>query len=903
MLRWMHKSKGAISVFLCLILLPTYFLEGLVIDSARIYGAKTFVSEAGQLTMNAALSDYDEALNDAYGLIAMSDTAEELQANLVTYFKNTLDASGIDYETVNNVVHQLTGNSGTKHAPISFENISASDIQITNASETQIYQPQVMRQQILEYMKFRGPAMMAKYGVFDRITDGEFERLSKQKAASEAQLQFENKLDDLQADYEELKKELDAQSKTVNKYDRKTINETLADGRKLYQKSLAYYAIIYARCAKAKSYAEDLGDAVKPAMEQFVRNASKITEMDPGDDLGKAGDALVEMFDIYEYLKDHDGKVQEMANSDDDEDVRLYENYVEANKTREETFAEIPDKIDMITIAVSSEILPIEEESKVQMETYKQTLERLEALKEKYAELKDDYHAWGDKIAAIPDSKTGQDTTKADMEQYRTENYQVFEDSPDNIIDALYEKVKNNGEFYEKTYKIVSNLKFCGHKISEWTDYTTYTNAAGDYIAKTGVESRSVEFFFKQWTTSGEYEVPEGLDVITIDDDAFYLQVQQYCADDGTQQEEEGKQANADVGTIVDELWELFTTSDITSSMGDNVPTSWLSQQGISSGQEGTFSETNMDVSDKDNRKSLTDAFTSTDQADSEMAQLATIGGYLNAKSADVMENLYLTEYMLDMFSNYTSNKTYEAQGAGMKYVTIADPKSLSGVSLKDNQLYRAEAEYIIWGHKDAATNVRIAKSLMFAIQLTGNMISGLTNSELGLQCSEIALMFLGGYFTHKAIKAVLMIVCILAETTKDLDALCKGGKVLLYKNQAQWNVYPLEIVSDMADGELANPTSNSPAALSYRDYLWIFAILHILNDNNKYKMLARTGDLIEVNRIKKNQKSIQNMFTMIQMEATVTPRTTFMPKIPAYTGSSIEWKPFEIHYVGAMGE
>ena len=63
---FMGKNRGAISVFLALILLPMLIFSGIVVDVSRLYAAKTVVSGAGDLTMNAALSRYDKKLKDEY---------------------------------------------------------------------------------------------------------------------------------------------------------------------------------------------------------------------------------------------------------------------------------------------------------------------------------------------------------------------------------------------------------------------------------------------------------------------------------------------------------------------------------------------------------------------------------------------------------------------------------------------------------------------------------------------------------------------------------------------------------------------------------------------------------------------------------------------------------------------
>ena len=77
--KFFRKTKGAISIFLVLIMLPMFTCAGLIVDGARISAARTSVTGAGDLAMNAALSEYDEILKDVYGLFAMYVTTEELE--------------------------------------------------------------------------------------------------------------------------------------------------------------------------------------------------------------------------------------------------------------------------------------------------------------------------------------------------------------------------------------------------------------------------------------------------------------------------------------------------------------------------------------------------------------------------------------------------------------------------------------------------------------------------------------------------------------------------------------------------------------------------------------------------------------------------------------------------------
>ena len=81
-MRLFCEKKGAISVFLSLILLPMLIVALLANDAARIYCAKSVIADAGEMTMNAALSKYNDKLKDEYGLIAMDKQPSSMQKEL-----------------------------------------------------------------------------------------------------------------------------------------------------------------------------------------------------------------------------------------------------------------------------------------------------------------------------------------------------------------------------------------------------------------------------------------------------------------------------------------------------------------------------------------------------------------------------------------------------------------------------------------------------------------------------------------------------------------------------------------------------------------------------------------------------------------------------------------------------
>ena len=53
---------------LCVLLLPMITFATMILDASRLQAVKTAISGAGDLTMNAAMSEYDKVVKDMYGL-------------------------------------------------------------------------------------------------------------------------------------------------------------------------------------------------------------------------------------------------------------------------------------------------------------------------------------------------------------------------------------------------------------------------------------------------------------------------------------------------------------------------------------------------------------------------------------------------------------------------------------------------------------------------------------------------------------------------------------------------------------------------------------------------------------------------------------------------------------------
>lgn len=194
------KHRGSISIFLAIILLPCLTFTGLMVDYANINLSKAIVESAGELSTNAALADYDTVLKDVYGLFAMSQKAEDpyaaLQTNLEQYFSNTLEANGLIGKESEELKSELLGelmslfaDTGEKtndnFLDVEYENFTAKP-----AEDSSLANPNILKNQIVEYMKYRGPAevglsMLDSLSIFKKM-NAQGEVLEKKVKVDEA---------------------------------------------------------------------------------------------------------------------------------------------------------------------------------------------------------------------------------------------------------------------------------------------------------------------------------------------------------------------------------------------------------------------------------------------------------------------------------------------------------------------------------------------------------------------------------------------------------------------------------------------------------------------------------------------------------------------------------------------
>lgn len=159
MMKLFQKKDGAVSVFLALILIPMMIVASIMIDYGRVQLGSAMASSAGDLTLNTALSEYDNVLKDLYGLFATSQSNEELLDSLEEYYTESIIAQGIPKADADDYVGQIMDMiKGVADGSSSdFMNMSVTDFNVNEPLEGSLVNPTLLRGQIVNFMKFRAP--------------------------------------------------------------------------------------------------------------------------------------------------------------------------------------------------------------------------------------------------------------------------------------------------------------------------------------------------------------------------------------------------------------------------------------------------------------------------------------------------------------------------------------------------------------------------------------------------------------------------------------------------------------------------------------------------------------------------------------------------------------------------
>ena len=237
-----------------------------------------------------------------------------------------------------------------------------------------------------------------------------------------------------------------------------------------------------------------------------------------------------------------------------------------------------------------------------------------------------------------------------------------------------------------------------------------------------------------------------------------------------------------------------YTYKSKTRKMGTDLPSK--------NAEKKTVSTDGFQISEDENSKKIDASSGFSQQTNAVSSVLSGLG---NA-AENALEDSYVLAYIFDNFSYNTivqeeivkgeNVNTYtqaiSAMGKASDYLGKAEMLSGFSINGKNNHIYGAEVEYILYGNSSPAKNVTYAKGSIYAIRFAFNCIYAFTNSEIrnttmsaGLAVQAATL----GVVPYQLVQIVMQLALAAAEAGLDLDMMSKGMKIAVVKSSETWQL------------------------------------------------------------------------------------------------------------------
>lgn len=927
--RFFRKTKGAISVFLVLVLLPVMLFGGLTTDAARIYFSKVTISDAGEMAMNAALANYNAELMDEFGFMAMDSDPASYATEVQEFFTKSLNGTGLgDEESYSHLL-----------------DLVAEEVNTIAVQGSQIYRTEVEKQQIIEYMKYRAPLCLVDLVLekLDALKDTQ-----KKVDAVEAEMDFSKSAkksqDAMEAAYDAVD-ELNTNNQTFAAIypgdglvregaqmviDYAKVSCTTKNGNPGDKSGIAGAILKCYAISKYEGYQEDA--ELESAAESYISEAGNLDINDPLSD-SEFNDYLDAMY--YSNTVDKQGGIgvlvpnwlaanpeptpaeeeiplneREPGSTETTRETEAHKQWAETKAEKEEIVTDYnnaknnkvskyPGKLKLATSdlmkAEINELGHLEAYARLTKESATTAVEKLEDLQKKIADSQAKWQTWSDKEGiAYPDTPDSEKNSDKYKDLYSEEEKQLLQ----NLLDDA----KHLQTFYTEMEAAVRKVKFCGkdfwwyYQISDI--YGAAYSRAGEILSDVTIDSNfttNLSGYASQFEANFEHvTLSDTVDPWrSINEDPFYVtlkelnQKAQNSKNTTNASKAEANQKLTQGGNAATEATKEDDYPDFDWGSVENAAT-YLPSLVLNSGGGDAANSAMTNVTggsvDEDKSENILQKY-----MDSIKAASTFLEG-LDSILADTVEDLYVAEYAMQMCSYYTVDRTLEGtEKAADDIITI------SGYKLAARKPYKAEVEYIIWGNNSSKKNVSYTVMTLFGIRLLFNSIFAFTDTALRTSAQGIATAAFGwAPFLVPIAQVLIQLGYAAIETGNDIKLLKQGYGVAVIKSQDTWAT----TLHYKSNPELY---TNKGVSLSYAEYLRIFMVLKMMVAGNK-KTLARIGDCVQL----ASDYDLTKGYTMIAIDANVKSRTTFMRKISEMEGGAGTWSYsdgyYPIQYQSIMG-
>ncbi len=191
-----RKTKGAVSIFLIMILLPTLTIAGVFLDVSRVKLSEEVAITSADLALNTVLSDYDKTLKDYFGLMGSCQNVNSIIDVSKNYFKDCMVSAGVPTSVAIGYADSIMSSFiGDEDISDSLRLSVEGDVELNATKNGSLKNPAVLKNQIVEFMKYRAP-VNGVLSLFEDIKDSgvaeQADNVSKETEMTEKKKAFYN---------------------------------------------------------------------------------------------------------------------------------------------------------------------------------------------------------------------------------------------------------------------------------------------------------------------------------------------------------------------------------------------------------------------------------------------------------------------------------------------------------------------------------------------------------------------------------------------------------------------------------------------------------------------------------------------------------------------------------------
>ena len=858
MKKFTKNVKGSIALFLSMIILLLVILEGFLIDGSKVLAAKMMMSSAGDMALNAGLTHYDEALRDIYGLFAVSETEEELTANLKAYYQKTLgesvggeDSGGYTDQLLEYIEQTIQTGWNNEEAGKLLDMQLSDDFSASGVEQSELSNPPVLKSQILEYMKYRGPASLG-YGMLEKLHM--FKQVKQQQKVMEGKLNYEEKMSDVQKACEEAYENIDPYNKLLDgdlnpdkvEGDSHAINENI-------HKSIvaAWCLSLVCRDISLDPHWERDNGTSSPNMDQAFQRCILLNSMSVACEAAEAdlaGDfslhpsgaahaakvmiGYVEEFEVYQnlyttwqnYLEEYEERREELEAEldglDDEEDEseieaieEELEELEEEKEEYEEQYNDMEQSIEQCIAVIGTAQNVLKEDIDSQMKTAADSLnslaksaEQLKKLAENGKSALDDVltrmgelealgESWQSSISSLENGDI-----KTSMQLDKNNKAEALDRDKIKILQGRLDKGIEYGDMLLNAAKVTSAVSFIlyeGQK-SSYSGWLKSRFEGTSYGGETQLEGISYQSFDVPAQAERAKETGALSDgTVTV-----------YFLDPSGGQEQDGywkmnlastKEQMGQISAKEDEFFKYLErvcpereTDKASKEDGEAAKESLLEKGG------------SVNLTPEESLPSLPADVTGAGGGTSEKFDKTDSGASNKNVSKNAKENTQSSANFLEGIGELLEkgrDKLYLSEYATKMFSCYTTDKqeavasTLSGYAFTadHNQMYKAEVEYILWGNTDGTKDVQYTLATIFGVRFLLNSLYAFTGDPEIRQVSLAIAASIAGWtgFGVPLVQSVVILGFALAETALDLEALKKGESVPIYKSTSNWMIKP----------------------------------------------------------------------------------------------------------------